>query len=90
LFIQLLIKRLGTYFPLSDEVSTIFLQSHRTAKSASFLHDDEVRRTLNIVGSVTASLGNLLVFGISQVALAKSWLKTEKGLSISVNFGGIC
>jgi hypothetical protein len=41
-------------------------------------------------GSVTASLRNALVSGISQVALAKSWWKTEKGLSIFVNFGGIC
>jgi hypothetical protein len=48
LFIQLLIKRSATYFPLSDEVSTIFLQSHGTAKSASFLREDEVLGTLNI------------------------------------------
>jgi hypothetical protein len=46
--IQLLIKKLATNFPLSDEVNAIFLQSHGTAKSASFLREDEVLWTLNI------------------------------------------
>ena len=49
-FIHLVIKRTVTYFPQPNEVDS----SHGTAKAASFLHEDGVLGTLNIVGSFKA------------------------------------
>jgi hypothetical protein len=60
-------------------------------KRRGILPEDDLDHLFNVQGDVFRSVtASLLVSGISQVALAKSWRKTEKGLSISVNFGGIC